>query len=492
MSRVTINVGPSKLQRWADSLHFIVDPITAEEVLQDGDGVADVLQQERPHMRRCVEALRITPECDVLEVGFGCGYAADRIQEANPRSHTIIECAEAVLRRLRAWAVGRPNVTVVEGTWQMCLPKLGKFDRVFFDDTGMVHPELAKAEMEFCPSLEYREEYARVLAEKHDGCNVVAFEKIVRRWHASSPNVGSASTFFASGYGTEFQQWADGLFFSLDRNGEEQLLDVDGGQVMMAWEKPYMEKCVETLEINSNSRVLEIGFGCGYSAEMIQRANPRSHTIIECADVVLQKLHKWAADKPNVNVVEGTWQARLPDLGDFDCIFFDDWGMPGLADREMTRCDAPEYRSEYDAATSAENGTHFEAFVRIALRWHSLDGTRITGFIMYPPRVEFDDALVRYQRISVAPPEHCNYFFSNQAVVPLFMKNTADKNSAEKHSADGDDSQGSTRSRSGSDDESRSCDMDSWHSRSRVNSEISACSQARSRSRSPRCRVLTE
>jgi len=31
-------------------------------------------------------------DCDVLEIGFGCGYSASRIQSFKPRSHTIIEC----------------------------------------------------------------------------------------------------------------------------------------------------------------------------------------------------------------------------------------------------------------------------------------------------------------------------------------------------------------------------------------------------------------
>ena len=73
-------------------------------------------------------------------MGFGCGYSADRIQAARPRQHTIIECAEPVLVRLRAWAAERPSVVVVEGTWQATLPDLGKFDAIFFDDFGALPP----------------------------------------------------------------------------------------------------------------------------------------------------------------------------------------------------------------------------------------------------------------------------------------------------------------------------------------------------------------
>ena len=41
---------------------------------------------------------------------------------------------------------------------------------------------------------------------------------------------------------------------------------------------------------------------------------------------MLQKLRPWAAARPGVIVVEGTWQQTLPALGTFDAIFMDDFG----------------------------------------------------------------------------------------------------------------------------------------------------------------------
>ena len=73
-------------------------------------------------------------DSDVLEIGFGCGYSADRIQEFSPRSHTVVEPDPTVLDRLKGWAEGRPGVRVVEGFWQAVLPALGRYDAVFFDD----------------------------------------------------------------------------------------------------------------------------------------------------------------------------------------------------------------------------------------------------------------------------------------------------------------------------------------------------------------------
>ena len=114
---------------------------------------------------------------------------------------------------------------------------------------------------------------------------------------------------------SEMKQWADGQTFSTDAVGAEQLLDAAGTQVMMEWERPYMVRCVDEMRLTSQDSVLEIGFGCGYSAERIQAASPRSHTIIECAEPVLARLRDWARHRPSVRVVEGTWQAVLPSLG---------------------------------------------------------------------------------------------------------------------------------------------------------------------------------
>ena len=47
-------------------------------------------------------------------------------------------------------------------------------------------------------------------------------------------------------------------------------------QVMMAWEKPYMEHLIKKLKPKGD--VLEIGFGLGYSASAIQKYNITSHT----------------------------------------------------------------------------------------------------------------------------------------------------------------------------------------------------------------------
>tara|TARA_R110002153_G_scaffold75608_2_gene195342 strand:+ start:319 stop:990 length:672 start_codon:yes stop_codon:yes gene_type:complete len=107
-------------------------------------------------------------------------------------------------------------------------------------------------------------------------------------------------------------------------------------QVMMEWEKPYMETLVRRL--NPKGDVLEIGFGLGYSANEIQKHNIKSHTIIEDNKGVLKRLKTWSKkQKHKVNIIEGTWQNQLKNLGQFDSIFFDDSPNPKHPDYNDTR-----------------------------------------------------------------------------------------------------------------------------------------------------------
>ena len=113
--------------------------------------------------------------------------------------------------------------------------------------------------------------------------------------------------------------------FVKDENGDEVLLKDGKYQVMMEWEKPYMNAIIE--ELKPKGDVLEIGFGCGYSADYIQSYKPKSHTIVECHPEVLKKAKAWAKDKKNVTIVENTWQDALKKLGKYDTIFFDDYPL---------------------------------------------------------------------------------------------------------------------------------------------------------------------
>lgn len=112
--------------------------------------------------------------------------------------------------------------------------------------------------------------------------------------------------------------------YTKDEYGKELLLNEKTNfQVMMEWEKPYMEALIDNL--NPKGDVLEVGFGLGYSANKIQSFDIKSHTIIENDPKVLKVAKKWATkQKHPVNIIPGHWQETIYNLGKFDSIFFDD------------------------------------------------------------------------------------------------------------------------------------------------------------------------
>ena len=71
--------------------------------------------------------------------------------------------------------------------------------------------------------------------------------------------------------------------------------------------------------------ILEIGFGGGVTADMIQNYNIKTHTIIERDDYFFEKLWEWSVDKPNVKVIHGDWINDIPKNKKYDGIFFDLW-----------------------------------------------------------------------------------------------------------------------------------------------------------------------
>ncbi len=121
-------------------MEFQIDENGQEVLLKEGKFQV-MMEWERPYMHACIDALK--PFGAVLEIGFGLGYSATRIQAYHPQSHTIVEYDPEVAERARQWAKAYPNVTIVEDTWQQALGTLGVFDAIFFDD----YPLYSEAEM---------------------------------------------------------------------------------------------------------------------------------------------------------------------------------------------------------------------------------------------------------------------------------------------------------------------------------------------------------
>lgn len=94
------------------------------------------------------------------------------------------------------------------------------------------------------------------------------------------------------------------------------------GTVMEKWEVPLMQKHIDLLNVKDKN-VLEVGFGMGISANMIQQAGPKSHTIIESHPDVINYYHERYPHKDTTTLIMGYWQNVILNIGKFDCIFFD-------------------------------------------------------------------------------------------------------------------------------------------------------------------------
>ena len=94
-------------------------------------------------------------------------------------------------------------------------------------------------------------------------------------------------------------------------------------EIMEDWQRPLMQSMAEIVS-RPDRDVLEVGFGRGVSAEMIQQLGVRSHTIIECNSDVLRRYETWRRSRPeaDIRVVAGKWQDVIADLGTFDAVFF--------------------------------------------------------------------------------------------------------------------------------------------------------------------------
>ena len=99
-------------------------------------------------------------------------------------------------------------------------------------------------------------------------------------------------------------------------------------QIMEDWQLPLMREMAR-VAARSGGEVLEVGFGRGISATMIQDRGVRSHTVVECNDSVVQRFVRWrkSYEERDIRLAHGLWQDVLGDLGRFDSIFFHTYAL---------------------------------------------------------------------------------------------------------------------------------------------------------------------
>ena len=93
-----------------------------------------MMSWESPIMEKSAEYI-CHNKGDILEIGFGMGLCSDYIQSQGVNSHTIIEIHPQIIEKLKTWASGKSNVTIVEGDWYT-VNGLSTYDGIFLDTYG--------------------------------------------------------------------------------------------------------------------------------------------------------------------------------------------------------------------------------------------------------------------------------------------------------------------------------------------------------------------
>jgi len=203
---------------------------------------------------------------------------------------------------------------------------------------------------------------------------------------------------------------------TLDNNQQEIILSKNNEQVMMEWEKPYMEASIDIL--NPRGDVLEIGFGFGYSATQIMKYKPKSYTIIECDPHIIQNINQWREKYPQIpiHIVKGKWQDTLSTLGIFDEIYFDDFPL------EIT-----QQSSHMEKMVSLKR---INIFLDLCIQNHTKMGSKISWYINgNPTKIELGSDAMPFVKVtstlfSITIPDTCKYrdLKEQQCTIPLLIK----------------------------------------------------------------------
>ena len=158
-------------------------------------------------------------------------------------------------------------------------------------------------------------------------------------------------------------------------------------EVMMDWEHDLMSGSAAYITENGGD-ILEIGFGMGISAGYIQSHSISSHTIVENHPDIIPKALEWAAEKPNVTIITGSWYDNLDNLSTYDGVFYDTFGD--------------------------EKCHEFESALPNIVK----PGAKTTWWnLFYNSESLYNYDNIEYQEFVISPPEN-SYFNSNKYYLP--------------------------------------------------------------------------
>lgn len=186
-------------------------------------------------------------------------------------------------------------------------------------------------------------------------------------------------------------------------------------QIMQSWETPYMKQLASIVTSKGGS-VLEIGFGMGISASLIQKSKKiKKHSIIECHPTMIssakEKFNK-EIKKGRVVLYEGFWEdivKKLPNKS-FDGILFDSCPL----DKEVEFFQFyPFFQEAYRLLKNDGIFTYFSDEALIISKEHQL-ALKKAGF----NSIDFGICKVK-------PPKNCIYWKHKTIVTPIIRKNSS-------------------------------------------------------------------
>jgi predicted O-methyltransferase YrrM len=181
-------------------------------------------------------------------------------------------------------------------------------------------------------------------------------------------------------------------------------------QIMMEWEKPYMEKSIELL--SPFGKVLEIGFGLGYSASKIcSFQEVYEYNVIECSPVVWKKFEEFKQELKNIRpdliikLIKGRWEDVLIETEIYDCIYMDDYCL------DETMIDYTNIRAN--------------KFLYKVLKKHTKIGSKIglystVNCITLYSNIKCISIECNEYKISI--PKNCDYAKGDKMFIPILTK----------------------------------------------------------------------